>query len=944
MDKGAHFYKCDFQVHTPRDANWQGGDASTPEERKAYSEELIQACRVKGLDAIAITDHHDFAFYPYIKAAASSEVDPTGNPIPKENQIIIFPGVELTLSSPPCQVLLLLNADFDETKFGDILTALTIEVIDEAKNKLASVDSVSPTSVTGFKDLEDRLNLYKWLEGKFIIFPNVTDGGHKTLFRDGFAKHYKEMRCVGGYLDGDYGSTSEGKKNILEGRQQNNGYQPIAVFQTSDNRKRDHSDLGKHITYVKWSEPTAEALRQACLAKESRLSLTDPELPNLWITDISVSNSKFLGRINLDLNQQYNAIIGGRGTGKSTVLEYLRWGLCDQPVESDDVDAVQSKRKHLIYNTLQKFDGDVHVTFLLNGVKHIIKRSSKKQEILLKMGDADFVPATEQQVRNLLPIQAYSQKQLSGVGVRIAELKRFVELPIKQELDQIRSDVRDTEAKTRSAYNDLIRKKEIEVEIEKNNVEIESSNKQLVVLRKSLKGLSKDDQDTIDQKPKYDNEEAIIENLKNELSSAEEHVQKLNDVFADNQEPEAEDQKIEEVNLEAEEADTELQNAALINSIKISYDSKFAAIKSGISELAKLFEPSSLKTINDQIDKWNKLKIAFDLKYEAAKAKAKVNQQQLDQIQTIEKRIAVLKKLQADKRNALATLGDPETLYKALRKKWDALHKRKIGELEKQCVQFTALSCSLIKAEITNSLDTNALTQKIKLAFAGMNIKEEKIEKICHNLLKASDPLVAWNDTLSELEKLSLHSIEGSDEMPNTPVLSRCNFISTELTRIATQFDSAKWIDLSVTELEFNPKFLYCTNKEKDEYIEFADASAGQQATALLTVLLNQNGAPLIIDQPEDDIDSKMIKDIVEQIWKAKNSRQLIFASHNANFVVNGDAELVVCCDYIKAGEQTQGMIKLTGAIDNKDIREEITLVTEGGKEAFKLRRDKYGF
>ena len=930
MDKGAHFYKCDFQVHTPRDANWHGKDAVTPAERKAYAEELVQACRAKCLDAIAITDHHDFTFFPYVKTAAVSEVDATGNPIQKESQIVVYPGVELTLSSPPCQAILLLDANFDESKFDDIITALTLEVTDETKSKLASVDSVSPTSVTGLNHLEDRLNLHKWLKGKFIIFPNVTDGGYKTLFRDGFDKHYKEMRCVGGYVDGDYGRTSVGRKNILEGRQQNNGYKPIAVFQTSDNRKRDHSDLGTYITYVKWSEPTAEALRQACLAKESRLSLTEPELPNLWITSVSVSNSKFLGRIELDLNQQYNAIIGGRGTGKSTILEYLRWGLCDQPVESEDVDIVQNKRKGLIDNTLQKFDGDVHVTFLLNDVKHIIKRSSKRQEIVLKIGDADFVPSTEQQVRNLLPIQAYSQKQLSSVGVRIDELKRFVELPIKQELDQIKSEVRDTEAKARSAYGDLIRKKEVEVEVNKNNIEINSLTQQLGVLRKSLKGLSEVDQEIINQKPKYDNEEAVIENLQNELSNAKEQIQELKNALdvSPNEEPE----------------DVELQNEALINGIKANFTLKFAEIKTGISALSNLFLPASLKAINDEIKEWKKLKIAFDMKYEAAKANAKVNQQQLDQIQIIEKRIGVLKKLQTEKRNTLTALGDPDIIYKSLRNKWDALHTKKINELEKQCVQFTSLSNSLIKSEIMSSLDTDSLTKNLKVAFAGMNIKEEKIEKICQHLLKASNPLVEWNKILAELEKLALHSTEESDEMPDTPLLNKCNFIDTERTRIATQFDSTKWVNLSVMELEFNPKFSYCTNKEKNEYIDFADASAGQQATALLTVLLNQQGAPLIIDQPEDDIDSKMIKDIVQQVWKAKNKRQLVFTSHSANFVVNGDAELVVCCDYVRAGDQTNGFIKAVGAIDNENIKDEITLVTEGGRQAFKLRMDKYGF
>lgn len=108
---------------------------------------------------------------------------------------------------------------------------------------------------------------------------------------------------------------------------------------------------------------------------------------------------------------------------------------------------MQGKRKNLIANTLQKFDGEVHVEFLLNDVLHIVKRNSKTQEILLKIGDGAFSLATAQQVLNLLPVQAYSQKQLSSVGVQIDELKRFVELPIKQELDQIRSNVRDAEAR-----------------------------------------------------------------------------------------------------------------------------------------------------------------------------------------------------------------------------------------------------------------------------------------------------------------------------------------------------------------------------------------------------------------------------------------------------------------------------------------------------------------
>ena len=66
MDRGAHFHRCDFQVHTPRDINWQGFRPASDEERKEYAKGFIAACRAKGLDAVAITDHHDMGFFPYI--------------------------------------------------------------------------------------------------------------------------------------------------------------------------------------------------------------------------------------------------------------------------------------------------------------------------------------------------------------------------------------------------------------------------------------------------------------------------------------------------------------------------------------------------------------------------------------------------------------------------------------------------------------------------------------------------------------------------------------------------------------------------------------------------------------------------------------------------------------------------------------------------------------
>jgi chromosome segregation protein len=932
MDKGAHFYKCDFQVHTPRDLGWKGGDAVTDTERKTYAEELILACRQKGLDAIAITDHHDFAFFPYIRTAAQEELDDVGNPIAAEKRLIVFPGIELTLTSPACQALLLLDADFPLNLLQSVLTALAITPSAATDSRHAEIQRIPQNVVGDLGHLYATLNSHEHLKGRFIVLPNVSETGHGTLLRTGFANFYKSMPCVGGYTDGPVTQFGTGNLGIVSGQNREYGFKAIAVFQTSDNRKRDHVSLGTHTTWVKWSEPTAEALRQACLAKESRLSQVQPDLPSRWITSLSVSNSLFMKRTDVALNQQYNAVIGGRGTGKSTILEYLRWGLCDQAIDDSDSDIapVQMRRKKLIADTLHRVDGEVVVSVLLDDVPIIIKRRSKTQEIFLRIGDEDFVEATEDEVRSIFPVQAYSQKQLSSVGVRIEELKRFVELPIKQRLDKVRSAMRDTEAKIRVAYGNVVRKREIEAEIATSSLELTSLSQQLGTLKEGLKGLSEADQETIGLKTLYDNEEHIIENLATSLSLAKDQVTTLSSEIRTE-----EDEEIKAL---------EIHNTVLIGAIRAHYSSMLTEVREQMDRLVGLFEGEALQEIEAERKKWQAAKEAFEKKYEGAKAKATVNQQQLRRIREVETRIAEVRRLAASRRAALTALGRPEDAYKELKEEWDRLQTEKMRILADECEKFSALSGGLIKADLSGSLDVESLKVAFKAAFAGMNVKEQKIDSLCQQVLAAPDAIAAWNGILTELEGLALHDSKGPAPIPATPVLDRCGVIESEKARLAASFDPGRWLELAVTKLEINPRFVYCTNRTTSEYIGFPDASAGQQATALLTVLLNQEGGPLIIDQPEDDVASKMSPEIVEQIWKAKQRRQLIFASHNANFVVNGDAELVICCDYVTAGDQTAGQIKNLGAIDNGAIREEITLVTEGGKEAFKLRKEKYGF
>ena len=82
----------------------------------------------------------------------------------------------------------------------------------------------------------------------------------------------------------------------------------------------------------------------------------------------------FLGPVELELNPQFNAVIGGRGTGKSTLLDYLRWALCDLPANvqgDEEIGDPGSRQRRLISTTLEPTDSTVEVHFTINEIPHV---------------------------------------------------------------------------------------------------------------------------------------------------------------------------------------------------------------------------------------------------------------------------------------------------------------------------------------------------------------------------------------------------------------------------------------------------------------------------------------------------------------------------------------------------------------------------------------------
>ena len=109
----------------------------------------------------------------------------------------------------------------------------------------------------------------------------------------------------------------------------------------------------------------------------------------------------------------------------------------------------------------------------------------------------------------------------------------------------------------------------------------------------------------------------------------------------------------------------------------------------------------------------------------------------------------------------------------------------------------------------------------------------------------------------------------------------------------------------------------------------------------VLVILLLLGNNPIIIDEPEAHLDSLLISNyLVEVIKDRKRNRQIIFATHNANFVINGDAELIHILDI---GEKTQTTLIASTTIENDKTKERLYSL-EGGKEAFIKRENRYQF
>jgi DNA repair ATPase RecN len=189
---------------------------------------------------------------------------------------------------------------------------------------------------------------------------------------------------------------------------------------------------------------------------------------------------------------------------------------------------------------------------------------------------------------------------------------------------------------------------------------------------------------------------------------------------------------------------------------------------------------------------------------------------------------------------------------------------------------------------------------------------------------------------LAEKVRLSdlVDIIEGSDAKRLSDALARD---LGQMTRLVSHLlDSSRLYELEAVVPEDN---LEITMLVRGEPRPIEQLSKGQMATALLPLILRDAEYPLIVDQPEDDLDNAFVSEkLIERLKVLSRKRQLIFVTHNANIPVLGEAE---CVTVMEMDGPRKALPCQSGSVDA--MKDSIIRILEGGKAAFKSRQEKYG-
>ena len=912
---GSRWWKFDFHTHTPAslDTSWHVHSLAL-----SHRDWLLKYMSA-GVDCVVVTDHNSGAWIDPLKAAYAEmkRLTDQGQTPAGFRELTLFPGVEISVQGG-VHVLAIFGPE------------ATTSDIDTLLGKVGYAGTKGDSNAETSHSLQDVIQ--KILDSNAIPIPAHADSA-KGLLRVNTGTRecalstlmVKQALDVEGLLAVEWCSPSNPWPSALE----RDARRFAQILGSDCHTFRGANEPGTRYTWVKMACPTLEGLRLALLdgndvsVRRSDAAPFDPlKTPTHVIAAIEIEHARLMGNgqpARLDCSPFFNAVAGGRGTGKSTVVHALRLATRrDQELTAlgqDSEPRTQFDAFRKVANGRDdkgalRTDSVIRVEWQHEEERlRLLWRVDGKGSVVEEWREGEWRASASQSVNAArFPVRIFSQGQIAA----LAGSGRQTLLSIIDEAARIEPLRQDFDEATRTFFTQRARLRELDGRLT-GLAEVE---RKLDEAGKKLTALSQTDHAAVLRTyAQIQHQSREVKALFEQLRDAAAHIDDLpNNIVLDDwssQHFTEQDAALlawrKDIDLQIEHARADLrEHARKLNAFIESAiaDSRFVQWRERIQATknahAALQQQLAAQGVDDP------------------QAFARLTQER----QQLETQRKALQQMQEDRRKLLEQI---ETQKKLINKKRQAVTRARQNFVQ-------------------NALAGNPYVRMVVVPFG---FEAKQIERELRELIDVADDRFAEDILNDEASSGMAFELTKGDEISKAATVDA---IKQRLLTVDTSLNGRfrNYLQRQHEKPEFSDRILawFPEDDLRIEYqrdsrwISIREGSQGQRSAALLAFLLAFGEEPLVLDQPEDDLDNHLIYDlIVRQIRENKLRRQLIVVTHNPNVVVNGDAELV----HVMGFGRGQCFVQQSGALQEKAVREEVCRVMEGGRDAFERRWKRLG-
>ncbi|MCC5815802.1 MAG: hypothetical protein JJT78_13700 [Leptospira sp.] len=880
---GSAWVKADFHLHTKADKQFKYDG-----EENSFIKDYLEALKNTNVQVGLIANHNKFDRDEFTNLKKKA----------RKEEILILPGVELSVADGENGIHTLVvfsdawlenGKDYINQFLNGAFQGKVPEEFQQEDGRcnfglletIKSLDIYNKDYFLIFAHVEQRSGLWAELGGGRLreiasdpIFSKRTLGFQKV--RTYSAEDKVSRKKIQSLLKDWYPAEVEGSdcKNITK-------------IGNCGTQKDENGIEQVKETYLKIGDFSFEAVKYALIDHPNRVRNSPPDrYKHSYIKSISFQGG-VLGGKEIQFSPELNTLIGIRGSGKSSILESIRYVL-DIPFGEKALD--DKYKTGLVAHTFGS-GGTAEITAVDNhGREFTIKRTlNHLPEVYLEDTLQPGVSIRESIIKK--PIY-FGQKDLSSSGDGFE--KDLVEKLFGDSLHEIRNKIDSKKDSLVESIQRLQKYAKIDEQIENYNQKLQDAE------FNAKKFKDHGIEEKFKKQTDYETDERKIQSILKDIVSFRDDVREV----LDNHEDSLRNHCSYHSDINQEFFQNLLQEYAKIIHIFEEYISGIEKIDSvhkniiqkrnDFTEDKKMFL-EEFAAIRRKIQEELKEKGVPPLnieEYPNLKAKIDTSKQILE---TLEKEKTQIQGIQSEIRKQLSELN---TL-------WNEEFQIIQSHLDKINSKNTSLK---IKAEFKG--DKNGFLIFAKATFKGSGIKEITLNKlISEDQLNYQD----FGQMYLDIDNVKKSLGNNSEKFEEVLMQNLSSFLTYRVENKFTIFYKDK---------------------------ELLHHSLGQRASALILFILNQNENDLIlIDQPEDDLDNQTIyEDVIKLIKELKPQTQFILATHNPNFPVLGDAELVMSCKY-----EDDKIEVLSGSIDSHTIQKEIVDIMEGGEDAFNKRKEIYG-